>query len=179
MLGDYIFKITATSPRDQWVNYELICPLWAWNIPHKIVQCHACWLLCPLHHQAISRHEFYLFEFSIPCSSWKHHLNIKVWYQIQIHSPTPTHIPLTIEKKLTHCGLVMPHCCKQSLGKCFPGDLKIKHEFVRIFFFWELHEIPGDLTGMTPTQVWVNTGSGNGLLPDGTKPSPEPILTSH
>ena len=24
---------------------------------------------------------------------------------------------------------------------------------------------------------WVNIGSGNGLLPDGTKPSPEPMLT--
>ena len=29
--------------------------------------------------------------------------------------------------------------------------------------------------------IWVNIGSGNGLLPDhdGTKPSPEPILTNH
>ena len=26
---------------------------------------------------------------------------------------------------------------------------------------------------------WVNIGSGNGLLPDGTKPLPEPILTYH
>ena len=25
--------------------------------------------------------------------------------------------------------------------------------------------------------VWVNTDSGNGLLPDSTKPLPEPILT--
>ena len=24
---------------------------------------------------------------------------------------------------------------------------------------------------------WVNNGSGNGLLPDGTKPLPEPMLT--
>ena len=24
---------------------------------------------------------------------------------------------------------------------------------------------------------WVNIGSGNGLLPDGTKPLPEPMLT--
>ena len=29
------------------------------------------------------------------------------------------------------------------------------------------------------TQTWVNIGSGNGLLPDGTKPLPEPILTNH
>ena len=29
------------------------------------------------------------------------------------------------------------------------------------------------------TQVWVNIGLGNGLLPNGTKPLPEPMLTSH
>ena len=27
------------------------------------------------------------------------------------------------------------------------------------------------------TQNWINIGSGNGLLPDGTKPLPEPMLT--
>ena len=27
------------------------------------------------------------------------------------------------------------------------------------------------------TEIWVNPGSGNGLLPDGTKPLPEPMLT--
>ena len=26
---------------------------------------------------------------------------------------------------------------------------------------------------------WVNTGSGNGLLPDGTKPLPEQVLIYH
>ena len=29
------------------------------------------------------------------------------------------------------------------------------------------------------TEIWVNIGSGNGLLPDGTKPLPEPVLTDH
>ena len=29
------------------------------------------------------------------------------------------------------------------------------------------------------TEIWLNIGWGNGLLPDGIKPSPEPILTSH
>ena len=29
------------------------------------------------------------------------------------------------------------------------------------------------------TQIWVNIGSGNGLLPYGTKPLPEPMLTYH
>ena len=29
------------------------------------------------------------------------------------------------------------------------------------------------------TEIWVNIGSGHGLLPDGTKPLPEPMLTDH
>ena len=29
------------------------------------------------------------------------------------------------------------------------------------------------------SQIMVNTGSGNGLVPDGTKPLPEPMLTNH
>ena len=29
------------------------------------------------------------------------------------------------------------------------------------------------------TEIWVNIGSGNGLLPDGTNPLPEPMLTDH
>ena len=29
------------------------------------------------------------------------------------------------------------------------------------------------------TQIWVNIGSGNGLLPGGTKTLPEPMLTNH
>ena len=28
-------------------------------------------------------------------------------------------------------------------------------------------------------QLWLNIGSGNGLLPDGTKPLPEPMLSCH
>ena len=28
------------------------------------------------------------------------------------------------------------------------------------------------------TQIWVNIDSGNGLLPDGTKALPKPMLTS-
>ena len=28
-------------------------------------------------------------------------------------------------------------------------------------------------------QIWVNTGSGNGMLPYDTKPLPEPMLTNH
>ena len=29
------------------------------------------------------------------------------------------------------------------------------------------------------TEIWVNIGSGNGLLPDGTKPLSAPMLTDH
>ena len=29
------------------------------------------------------------------------------------------------------------------------------------------------------TEISVNIGSGNGLLPDGTKPLPKPMLTDH
>ena len=29
------------------------------------------------------------------------------------------------------------------------------------------------------TEIWVNIASGNGLLPDGTKPLPEPLLIYH
>ena len=29
------------------------------------------------------------------------------------------------------------------------------------------------------TEIWVNIGSGNGLLPEGTKPLPEPMLIYH
>ena len=33
--------------------------------------------------------------------------------------------------------------------------------------------------GLVTPEIWVNIGSGNGLLPDGTKPLPEPMLTYH
>ena len=29
------------------------------------------------------------------------------------------------------------------------------------------------------TEIWVNLDSGNGLLPDGTKPLPEPVMAYH
>ena len=31
--------------------------------------------------------------------------------------------------------------------------------------------------GHMVTEIWINIGSGNGLLPDGTKPLPESMLT--
>ena len=40
---------------------------------------------------------------------------------------------------------------------------------------WDLMTPYGDMA----TRIWVNIGSGNGKLPDGTKPLPEPMLTYH
>ena len=31
--------------------------------------------------------------------------------------------------------------------------------------------------GLVMPQIWVSIGAGNGLLPGGTKPLPEPMLT--
>ena len=36
-----------------------------------------------------------------------------------------------------------------------------------------------DLVMPYAPQIWVKIGLGNGLLPDGTKPLPKPILTNH
>ena len=33
--------------------------------------------------------------------------------------------------------------------------------------------------GLVVTEIWVNTDSGNGLLPDSTKPLPESMLTDY
>ena len=35
------------------------------------------------------------------------------------------------------------------------------------------------VSGLVATWIWVNIGSDNGLVPDGTKPLPEPMLTCH
>ena len=43
-------------------------------------------------------------------------------------------------------------------------------------FAWLTHWL---LVMLYVTQNLVDIGSGNGLLPDGTKPLPEPMLTSH
>ena len=52
---------------------------------------------------------------------------------------------------------------------------------------WCMHSFIGgvsprdDLThcGLVQLEILVNTGSGNGLVPEGTKPLPEPMLTYH
>ena len=42
-----------------------------------------------------------------------------------------------------------------------------------------MSELIGALWRHMVIEILVNTGSGNGLLPDGTKPLPEPMLTYH
>ena len=51
---------------------------------------------------------------------------------------------------------------------------------------WPISIVPKDVTAPQwvkwrhmATETWVNIGSGNGLLPSGNKPLPEPMLTYH
>ena len=46
----------------------------------------------------------------------------------------------------------------------------IKHSFDPLIVAWWHH---------MATEIWVNIVSGNGLLPGGTKPLPEPMLIYH
>ena len=82
---------------------------------------------------------------------------------------------------LTHCGLVMPYgstCIKRRsdandqqkslrCNKCF----FVNHVWnpLKLNLVW--------LVGLNLVWIWVNIGSGNGLVPGGTKPLPEPMLT--
>ena len=47
--------------------------------------------------------------------------------------------------------------------------------FVLVWLYHQFLMIYGNVLPV----FWVNIGSGNGLLPDGTKPLPEPMLTYH
>ena len=74
----------------------------------------------------------------------------------------PTHMLKGGKRKLAywilyHIELDLP--CMNSLKKII---------WIQLIVFW-WHPIM--------TEIWVNTGSGNDLLPDGTKPLPEPMLT--
>ena len=54
----------------------------------------------------------------------------------------------------------------------------ISNVYIYIFMFLRINFAPQRLTYcglVTPYEFWVNTGSGNGLLPNGTKPLPEPV----
>ena len=47
--------------------------------------------------------------------------------------------------------------------------IKLSIEFLIIVAYWR----------HIATEIWFNIGSGIGLLPDGTKPLPKPMLTDH
>ena len=47
-----------------------------------------------------------------------------------------------------------------------------------VSYMWYIQLIVAKWCHMA-TEIWVNIGSGNGSLPDSTKPSPEPIMIYH
>ena len=58
------------------------------------------------------------------------------------------------------------------------SHIKKKSEFENWTFKNYFYISRGELSHMALENL-VNTGSGNGLLPDGTKPLTEPMLTYH
>ena len=96
--------------------------------------------------------------------------------------------------QLTHCGLVTPFAgffiypnfrtlSDQKSGS--PEHLQTSGQFlyilVWILYAFDRHEVKMSCYKIQPaktlhlvTQIWVNIGSGNGLLPDSTKPLSEP-----
>ena len=51
--------------------------------------------------------------------------------------------------------------------------------FVRQINQWTKELTHGGPVARFGDMIWVNIGSGNGLVPDSTKPLPEPMLTYH
>ena len=47
-----------------------------------------------------------------------------------------------------------------------------------ISVIWNVPQLIGAQWRHSATKIWVNIGSGNGLLPGGIKPLPEPMLTN-
>ena len=74
---------------------------------------------------------------------------------------------------------VMIWCCQtisHYLIQCWPSS---KTSYC-IRGWWEKNGLKKKILAiLVLRQIWVNIGSGNGLLPDGTKPLPEPMLTYH
>ena len=65
-------------------------------------------------------------------------------------------------------SLVQTMAWQQTGDKPLPDSMMTR-------FFCRYMVSPGQMT----TQILVNTGSGNGSLPDGTKPLPESVFTNH
>ena len=71
-----------------------------------------------------------------------------------------------------------------SLFLSFPGDTwkACRGEFIFLLIYHILYVNIWLIVAQSlhlMTLIWVNIGSGNGLLPDGTKPFPDSVLTYH
>ena len=71
--------------------------------------------------------------------------------------------------------LSWPQCVKRSFG-IFMLWWHIILELFQSMSHWN---DPLTHYGLVMKQIWVTIGSGNGLLPDGTKPLPDPMLIYH
>ena len=69
------------------------------------------------------------------------------------------------------------NCQSLDLAWVFPGANELN--FTGYFTIYSNDSLThcGLVTPYGDMEIWVNIGSGNGLLPDGTKPLPEPMLT--
>ena len=85
------------------------------------------------------------------------------------------HLPNFIMKNWTHFSLGMPYGLTDFCPFCF-GLRSGNHNSIKPL--WPCDGIVALWRHMA-TEIWVNIGSGNGLLPDGSKPLPEPVLTDH
>ena len=81
-------------------------------------------------------------------------------------------------KNLTHCGQVMPYDNINLGQRLMAPSHYLNHCWVGIHWHSPDNNFTGSAQDIT-SENWVNIGSGNGLLPDGTKPLPEPVLTYH
>ena len=84
------------------------------------------------------------------------------------------------------CGLVKPYGdIRVPTGSGKPGKINFSGKVMESHGIlknrqksWKSHGTSfWDFCGNPVTQIWVNIGSGSGLLSEGTKPSPVPILT--
>ena len=57
--------------------------------------------------------------------------------------------------------------------------LELKNLLVHALLCFVVINSLGPSDTMWRQEIWVTIGSGNGLLPDGIKPLPEPMLTYH
>ena len=72
------------------------------------------------------------------------------------------------------------HLDYQNLTKFIVSNLQPKPDMSKIYYTYSVPK-PQFVTYRLhmATQIWVNIGSGNGVLPDCTKPLPDPMLTYH